>query len=461
MIANKSKNQFIILKIHDMKKENDKTLYLTEWEGYPSKNDFTWEPYKHLNHTTIFQDYVKYSGLKRKKEDTGILVKDIFKKNKRESLTKDERFELIRCQNYKCNLCLNPFGSSYFEIDHIVPLEQGGTNDLINLQGLCDSCHIFKTTVLDRGVIARLLQAKLQHTKVSGKNDLSFTRKEILEECQMIYFSRNMNKLPFHQDEIFNFCISTVDIYREMCKKEVKNRINNIIESKIDITNITESKIDITNIIESKIDITNITESKIDITNIIESKNDITNITESKNDISNITESKNDISNIIESKNDISNITESKNDITNIIESKNDITNITESKIDITNIIKSKNDIKIKEVESLSNIIDNPNNSLSLLEISKLIKNSEKSEYLINLVNIIKNLILFDIQSNIIYMKHFTLTIVIEEETNKNDPNYLDYLYNELNMFFKNIYKTEPKQFEKNICNIKITYSKI
>jgi hypothetical protein len=361
VVKSKDETEFIVLKIHKTKKEGCKKLYLVEWDGYPSENDYSWEPYKNLKNCIIFQDYIKSSGSKRKREDAGILVKDIFKKTKRESLTKDERFELIRCQNYKCNLCLNPFGSSSFEVDHIVPLEQGGTNDLINLQGLCNNCHIFKTTVLDRGVIARLLQAKLQNTKVSGKSDLSFTRKEILEECQMIYFNRNMTKLPFHQDEMLNFCITTVDIYREMCKKEVKKRINNIIKDNIIKNNMTESKID----------------------------------------------------------------------------------------------------IKIKEVEPLSNTVDNPIKPPAPLEMETIIKTPEKSEYLINLVNLIKNLILFDIQSNVIYMKNFTLTIVIEGIMNKDDTNYLDCLYDGLNMFFKNIYKTKPEKLETSIGNIKITYTKI
>ena len=30
-------------------------------------------------------------------------------------------------------------------IDHIIPLYQGGTDDLVNLQGLCIPCHEAKT----------------------------------------------------------------------------------------------------------------------------------------------------------------------------------------------------------------------------------------------------------------------------------------------------------------------------
>lgn len=142
-------------------------------------------------------------------------------------------------------------------------------------------------------------------------------------------------------------------------------------------------------------------------------------------------------------------------------EVKKRINNIIKDNIINNNITESKIDIKIKEVEPLSNTVDNPINPPAPLEMATIIKTPEKSEYLINLVNIIQNLILFDIQRNVIYMKHFTLTIVIEGDTNKDDSNYLNCLYEVLNMFFKNIYKTKPENFETSIGNIKITYTKI
>jgi 5-methylcytosine-specific restriction endonuclease McrA len=242
------KSEFIVEKIHSKKRKDDIEVYLVEWENYPNRKDYTWEPVENLEECSVFQKYIEKNGQskkekrKREREDNGIIVKDIFKKNKRESMSKDERFDIIRIQNYKCNLCLNPLGSSSFEIDHIIPLEQGGTYDLSNLQGLCDSCHIFKTTVLDRGVIARLLQAKIQ-----SKNSPSISRIEILEECQMIFANRNRHRVPFHDDEMLNFCISTVDIYKEMCKKKIKDIIGNTMNtSKLNIK-ISDSDDDKTN----------------------------------------------------------------------------------------------------------------------------------------------------------------------------------------------------------------------
>lgn len=237
-----------VLKIHETKKEKGKTLYLVEWEGCPEQEEYTWEMYTTLKNSDVFKQFIsrskkketKNKGTKRKRNE--IIVKNIFKKTKRETLSKDERFEIVQNQNYKCNLCINPFGSVTFEIDHIIPLEQGGTNNLDNLQALCESCHIFKTSVLDRGVVARLLQAKLQCQKVGSDHKL--TRKRILEECQLVYFNRNRNKVPFHENEMLNFCIETADIYREMCKKEVKKRLADII--KMTDININNSNVDIT-----------------------------------------------------------------------------------------------------------------------------------------------------------------------------------------------------------------------
>ena len=373
-----------IFKIHKNKKKNGVDLYLIEWEDFPEKKDFTWEPVENLTDCDMFHEYVlsKQNNTKkrnqgilvkdifkktkrdtlskenntkkrkqRKQRNQGILVKDIFKKTKRDTLSKDERFDIIRFQNYKCNCCLNPLGSSYFEIDHIIPIEQGGTGDLANLQGLCSSCHIYKTTVLDRGVIARLLQAKVQ-----SKNSSKITRNEILEECQMVFANRNRQRVPFHDDEILNFCISSVDIFREMCKKKVKNIMDNM----YNLDNMKDSS------------------------------------------------------------------------------DSND----------------SNLDMKINEVD-LDNKINNPPKPFQL----SLDNIQNKSEYLINLLIIIKNLITLKIKSNITSMDSFDLHIKINEG-DESDEKKDDEIYNELNNFFKEIYHKKLKNSEKKIGKITIIFTK-
>lgn len=37
------------------------------------------------------------------------------------------------------------------QVDHIIPLARGGTNAMVNLQSLCESCHSHKTATQDGG----------------------------------------------------------------------------------------------------------------------------------------------------------------------------------------------------------------------------------------------------------------------------------------------------------------------
>lgn len=47
-------------------------------------------------------------------------------------------------------LCVACKAAPATEVDHILPLRRGGTNDLTNLQTLCKSCHSRKTAFYDR-----------------------------------------------------------------------------------------------------------------------------------------------------------------------------------------------------------------------------------------------------------------------------------------------------------------------
>ena len=43
-------------------------------------------------------------------------------------------------QNWKCNHCSHTLDAS-FEVDHIIELQHGGTNEVENLVALCRNCH--------------------------------------------------------------------------------------------------------------------------------------------------------------------------------------------------------------------------------------------------------------------------------------------------------------------------------
>ena len=58
--------------------------------------------------------------------------------------TKEERQKLLDNADGCCELCKKKL-KKVFDIDHIIPLAEGGTNDESNLQVLCKQCHFEKT----------------------------------------------------------------------------------------------------------------------------------------------------------------------------------------------------------------------------------------------------------------------------------------------------------------------------
>jgi 5-methylcytosine-specific restriction endonuclease McrA len=49
-------------------------------------------------------------------------------------------------QNWKCGSCAKQL-NAWFEVDHRIRLDQGGSNDVTNLVALCRECHGGKTAM--------------------------------------------------------------------------------------------------------------------------------------------------------------------------------------------------------------------------------------------------------------------------------------------------------------------------
>lgn len=77
-------------------------------------------------------------------ESNMMKLQKINKRNVRETVKKYVAAE----QQWRCNKC-GDLLSAAFEIDHIIPLYKGGSNEAHNLQALCRNCHGMKT-VIDR-----------------------------------------------------------------------------------------------------------------------------------------------------------------------------------------------------------------------------------------------------------------------------------------------------------------------
>ncbi|MDO3722235.1 HIT domain-containing protein [Marinobacter sp. chi1] len=62
----------------------------------------------------------------------------------REEVSGSIRHQVLVGAEYRCQLCGIPASEKALEVDHIIPVNHGGTNDLNNLQALCYSCNAMK-----------------------------------------------------------------------------------------------------------------------------------------------------------------------------------------------------------------------------------------------------------------------------------------------------------------------------
>jgi hypothetical protein len=68
------------------------------------------------------------------------------KKATKRSVSETKKKFVASSQNWKCGDCGEQL-SAWFEVDHKIRLEYGGSNDIDNLVAMCRECHGKKTTI--------------------------------------------------------------------------------------------------------------------------------------------------------------------------------------------------------------------------------------------------------------------------------------------------------------------------
>lgn len=88
-----------------------------------------------------------YVAMSRAKNKIIFIDKDDnFKENSnRYSFSEFEKQSICSAYNYKCNVCGTDLVDREFDIDHKIPIANGGKNSIENLQPLCKNCHKKKT----------------------------------------------------------------------------------------------------------------------------------------------------------------------------------------------------------------------------------------------------------------------------------------------------------------------------
>ena len=67
---------------------------------------------------------------------------------KRKHLPKGIRHEVFKRDSYKCSECGKSKNDGPLEIDHILPISKGGTDELSNLRTLCKICNREKSDLI-------------------------------------------------------------------------------------------------------------------------------------------------------------------------------------------------------------------------------------------------------------------------------------------------------------------------
>lgn len=73
------------------------------------------------------------------------------KNNNRTKLSKSIRHEVFKRDNYKCVECGATKDETTLHIDHIQPVSHGGSDELDNLQTLCQDCNLAKSNRFWKG----------------------------------------------------------------------------------------------------------------------------------------------------------------------------------------------------------------------------------------------------------------------------------------------------------------------
>lgn len=159
--------------IEHRRNRNDLEFYV-KWK----LGDYSWEPFENLRNCQKLDAYIK-----EKFSNCLDLVEKYDEKTSRKIFSSDKRLFILSRQKFNCELCHKPISNSSYQIDHIIPLNKGGSNNDINLQALCYECHIFKTANLDNNLIPLIIQT-------TDKLTPQERRYKILKECQFVYFNR-------------------------------------------------------------------------------------------------------------------------------------------------------------------------------------------------------------------------------------------------------------------------------
>lgn len=136
-------------------------------------------------------------------------------KTKRKSISKKTRFEIFKRDDFTCQYCGSHPPSVILHIDHIVPVKDGGDNQMDNLITSCSSCNLGKSANSLNSVPLSLkekanqvkeseLQLK-EYTKIlkAKKDRIEIEKWQIAASLEGVEYIRQYNAAKMKSIEIF------------------------------------------------------------------------------------------------------------------------------------------------------------------------------------------------------------------------------------------------------------------
>ena len=119
----------------------------------------------------------------------------------RQPIPRKLRHEVFKRDGYRCRECGSSKDETSLEIDHIVPVAKGGTNDIDNLQTLCRECN----------------QKKHTDEWVGGETDLESLKNKLFHlKNQLSDYEDKLSKATAEEEQIdckFQIMVYTISFY--------------------------------------------------------------------------------------------------------------------------------------------------------------------------------------------------------------------------------------------------------
>ncbi len=132
------------------------------------------------------------------------------------TIGKRKRFEILKRDGFRCRYCGAGCLSTVLEVDHVVPVAEGGTDDPANLVAACHDCNSGKSAV------------PLEDSRLERGRDAESIREQTRQVKGYLSAIRELEAAKF--DVLEHLCVKWTDLFGNAPPKNVQNRMLSVVE---------------------------------------------------------------------------------------------------------------------------------------------------------------------------------------------------------------------------------------